>query len=892
MADPYYSNVSLLLHCDGSNGGTTFTDNGPNALTVTANSNAVTSTTRSVAGTASMTSNSGTAAYLTVSDQSFFAFPGQFTVECWVYQTSATAMDILQTGTDGASGWAFYIRGATSSPSISNGSTNTLLPSDKTVPLDTWTHVAWTRDASNVVRAFVNGQVSSTTVTDSTSITATAAGSTKIGATYYGNGVFNTTSWMDELRVTKGVCRYTSNFTVPTAPFDHSNDVTGDLAATEAQDTSTINATAVATVTGTFALVEAEDIAAMSGSVGSVVSGTFDNTEAADTFAMAGTYGDDIVATFALTEDPDTMTAYGGSLTAGEKVFVTVGSSGVMVKGTIDGDTWTSLSSPTGSGLYSIKYADNLWVAVGEGGTIVTSPDLSTWTTRTSGTSGIIYSVDYGDGKWVACGGSGKVMTSTDGATWTVATTSPAVALWRIRYFGGQWIIASSGNRVFTSTDAVTWTSRTIAMASTAVVRGIAYDGSTYVITGGVSGSAPKINTSSDGATWTARTFPSSLAGKAYSVTHNGSLFIAPWNDGGSNTPKRITATGSTWTSTATLPTGTTALNDIINAEGLSVIVGASGYIATGASTTFTKKTSPVANEFRGITQGQLPATGGYVYGPLAATEAADTCTINLTRLATFSGDLAATEAADFFELSGASFATIGGSIDATEAPDDFILAVVRDYADITIDMATTEAQDTIACTGTVLALTGTKVVRIGAVESPDTTSIRLSTTVSGNMTLTESPDVFTMTTAGAVGGIIMTVQILDATWTNIVTHGASLFDAGLLRIYSGAQPALPSDEPTGVLLGEIELPDVAFIEDEDQLGRSVNSEEWEGAATSSGTAGWFRLISEDGLNVIDGSVSSSYGTGNMLMSATNLTIGDPLVVKSCFFEFLLADEV
>ena len=33
--DIYYASVGLLLHCDGSNGGTTFTDNGPAALTVT-----------------------------------------------------------------------------------------------------------------------------------------------------------------------------------------------------------------------------------------------------------------------------------------------------------------------------------------------------------------------------------------------------------------------------------------------------------------------------------------------------------------------------------------------------------------------------------------------------------------------------------------------------------------------------------------------------------------------------------------------------------------------------------------------------------------------------------------------------------------------------------------
>ena len=45
--DPYYSAVSLLLPMDGTNGSTTFTDSGPNAIAVTAVGNAQVSTTQS-----------------------------------------------------------------------------------------------------------------------------------------------------------------------------------------------------------------------------------------------------------------------------------------------------------------------------------------------------------------------------------------------------------------------------------------------------------------------------------------------------------------------------------------------------------------------------------------------------------------------------------------------------------------------------------------------------------------------------------------------------------------------------------------------------------------------------------------------------------------------------
>jgi hypothetical protein len=49
----YLANVSFLLHMDGTNGSTTFTDSGPNGLTVGAYGNAQISTAQSVFGGAS-----------------------------------------------------------------------------------------------------------------------------------------------------------------------------------------------------------------------------------------------------------------------------------------------------------------------------------------------------------------------------------------------------------------------------------------------------------------------------------------------------------------------------------------------------------------------------------------------------------------------------------------------------------------------------------------------------------------------------------------------------------------------------------------------------------------------------------------------------------------------
>lgn len=53
-ANPFYNKAKLLLHFDGADGGTTFTDSGPLAITPTANGTITTSTAQKVFGTASL----------------------------------------------------------------------------------------------------------------------------------------------------------------------------------------------------------------------------------------------------------------------------------------------------------------------------------------------------------------------------------------------------------------------------------------------------------------------------------------------------------------------------------------------------------------------------------------------------------------------------------------------------------------------------------------------------------------------------------------------------------------------------------------------------------------------------------------------------------------------
>jgi hypothetical protein len=77
------------------------------------------------------------------------------------------------------------------------------------------------------------------------------------------------------------------------------------------------------------------------------------------------------------------------------------------------------------SDLYAVTFANGLFVAVGAGGVIASSPDGKTWTDRTPTVSvgGDLNTVVYGGGLFLAEGVGAAV--STDGMNWSAATLPP-----------------------------------------------------------------------------------------------------------------------------------------------------------------------------------------------------------------------------------------------------------------------------------------------------------------------------------------------------------------------------------------------------------------------------------------------------------------------------------
>jgi hypothetical protein len=200
------TNTSLLLNF--TNAGIYDAAWQNNALTV---GDAQVSTTQYKWGTTSMKFD-GTGDYLSMpSNQGAALGTGDWTIECWVYLSSATTqqifLDTRATGTD--NGYAFYM---TAGSKLSLFTSNTaVLTSTSSLSANAWVYIAMTR-TSGTVRAYINGTLDATTASYSTAMN--CPGSILVGG---GVGAVNLVNgYIQDLRITKGIAR---TITTPTGAF-------------------------------------------------------------------------------------------------------------------------------------------------------------------------------------------------------------------------------------------------------------------------------------------------------------------------------------------------------------------------------------------------------------------------------------------------------------------------------------------------------------------------------------------------------------------------------------------------------------------------------------------------------------------------------------------------
>lgn len=211
--DQWWLNTVLALRMDGTHGSTTFTD--LKGKTITPYGNASISSVVSKFGQAAYFD--GTGDCLSVPNSSDFEFgTGDFTIEFWL-NTSATNGTLI--GKRPNVSWGPFVLGLNTNKlqvrlGTGSGSFAVDITSTDSINTGLWVHIAVTR-ASSTVRMFINGVVQSSTATLASSLYV-VSNPVYIGANSDASGAL--TGYIDDLRITKNISRYTATFTPSEKP--------------------------------------------------------------------------------------------------------------------------------------------------------------------------------------------------------------------------------------------------------------------------------------------------------------------------------------------------------------------------------------------------------------------------------------------------------------------------------------------------------------------------------------------------------------------------------------------------------------------------------------------------------------------------------------------------
>jgi hypothetical protein len=156
--------------------------------------------------------------------------------------------------------------------------------------------------------------------------------------------------------------------------------------------------------------------------------------------------------------------------------FVAVGDKGTILTSP-NGHTWISQPSGILDHLYAVAWSGFLFVAVGNKGTILTSPDGHAWSAWFYDPSATFYGVAWSGSLFVAVGNifsgntekDGIILTSSNGHAWAARTFLSAlmpgpnigVAFVDVAWLDSQFVVVGFPNAILTSLDGHTWTDET-----------------------------------------------------------------------------------------------------------------------------------------------------------------------------------------------------------------------------------------------------------------------------------------------------------------------------------------------------------------------------------------------------------------------------------------------
>lgn len=210
-ADTY---TKLLLHMDDAG----LTD--VTGKTVTLGGSAARSSVQSVFGGYSASFNGTSGSQISLPDSDDWNFgTGDFTIDFWVRFNAFTFDDAMLYNQDdmGANYIQCWYRNSSSTLFFQGISTNPAISCSPGFSLNTWYHVAIVRSNTSSWYVFINGVSKTLSVVRGTSSMPDISSTLRLGSDVRNNTWLN--GYFDEYRVSKGIARWTSNFTPPSSPY-------------------------------------------------------------------------------------------------------------------------------------------------------------------------------------------------------------------------------------------------------------------------------------------------------------------------------------------------------------------------------------------------------------------------------------------------------------------------------------------------------------------------------------------------------------------------------------------------------------------------------------------------------------------------------------------------
>jgi hypothetical protein len=226
--DPHFANVVFLSGFDGTDGATTAIDDSPSAHAMTFNGNAQIDTAQKKFGTASALFD-GSGDYISMADSDDWrlstANSDEFTIEFYYYPvvTGVNMRLMGQVASASVCAWYFvYSAGKVQFRLSPDGTSGGSVPIGNTINLNqnAWNFITVSKNSAGKMRQWINGALDGS-ATPANSAMLDVAAALEIGR---GFGSANLSGQVDEIRITKGVCRYDTDgsIAVPTAAFPRS----------------------------------------------------------------------------------------------------------------------------------------------------------------------------------------------------------------------------------------------------------------------------------------------------------------------------------------------------------------------------------------------------------------------------------------------------------------------------------------------------------------------------------------------------------------------------------------------------------------------------------------------------------------------------------------------